>query len=59
LPPYNILVTTLTIVLNNYGPVIQGANVPGNERSQERKFQGTNGPENQSSIMGTYAPGNK
>jgi len=33
--------------------------VPGNERSRERKFQGTNGPENESSIMGTNVPGNE
>jgi len=30
-----------------------------NESSRERMVQGTNGPENESSIMGTNVPGNK
>ena len=34
-------------------------NVPGNERSRKRMFQGMNSPENESSIMGTNVPGNK
>ena len=38
---------------------VPGKKVPGNERSRERMFQGTNGPENESSIMGTNVPGNE
>jgi len=36
-----------------------GTKVPGNERSRERMFQGMNGSENESSIMGTSVPGNE
>jgi len=38
---------------------VPGTKVPGNERSRERMFQETNGPENESSIMGTNVPGNE
>jgi len=38
---------------------VQGTNVPGIIRSRERMFEGTNGPVNESSIMGTNVPGNE
>ena len=43
---------------------VPGTTVPGNESSMERTVQGTNvlgtnGPENESSIMGTNVPGNE
>ena len=38
---------------------VPGTKVSGNERSREQMFQGTYGPENESSIMGTNVLGNE